>query len=408
MDGHHDRTQHAALLYALDEARHSGVLEVRRDAEHRRIYLLGGAPVWTESNLDEESLQHTLVAAGLVPRSIASAILDELEPGQDPAEALLNSEMLSAEALEAHLALHVERTFTASLAWDRGEWSFRPCPGLRASAVDPSLRLHVPALRALWHGVCRHVPDDAPELLGFTRGEGQLLHQEVFDRVFPALGVHPALEDLSRTVRLGPTVDELVELFADRSEELSRLLWLLHTIGALTIEGLERSEPLIDWSGDETSEPDAAIPEPGERRSVDVFVIEEDDESVEEEIDQKQMFQATTAGDESPQAQHLRAAHRARMGRDYYTFIDCRPDSNRADLMRSFRRFEDRWKQEASRVDLPQEVRRMAQDLLRATRLVWRTLSDGKRRKAYNTRLKRGTAQVVRGAVDPTPPGGGS
>jgi len=277
--GPHDRTQHAALLYALHERRRSGILEVRNDQLHRRIFLLGGTPIWCESNLEEEALAQTIVASGLVPCSIASAILDDLAPDADAVEAVLGADLLTEEVLEVHLAQRVERGFAAGLAWDQGEWTFEAHPRLRPSAVDPALRLEVATVRALWSGACWHLPADAAELEPFSRGDGAVQHEERFDRIFPVLCVDPGLEDLSRMVRLGPSVDKLHGLFRERGADLARLLWLLHAIGALAVEGLE--SPVVDLPSADgeaiPAEVHVGTADSSERLSYDIYV-EEDSE----------------------------------------------------------------------------------------------------------------------------------
>jgi curved DNA-binding protein CbpA len=461
-NGNHERATYLALVYGLLQASRSGILEVKARHHWRRVFLLGGSPIWFESSLESESLGQTLVAAGLVAKGQVEWLTSKLSPGEDLRDALVMSGSITAEGLEAHLQSQIERGYAAPLSWARGKWTFDPCDALDSASIDPALIGDVAPLRALWQGVQQQVEMD--QVLEFVSdpGAGVLTPSQGFEQAFPGLEVDEPFGELPGCIGDATTVEELFRKIPDRSGNLMKLLWLLEVVGLVRREG--RSSPdvlaLIDgWvgerhGGDERiSFVDEAPPEPpppppspappragasgaskmqerawsreslagdsGAYSSTSSVTTGNSWSAMESsllpghpgensippgEITSSRWSTPPAQAEPEPRrspgeiAELLRTAHGHRMGKDYYAFLGVESSASLKEIRRAYKRLAKHWKAAATTDGLPEEALGMARDLSTAARRVWQTMSDQTLRQAYNRRLAQGSAPLVQGA----------
>ena len=91
----------------------------------------------------------------------------------------------------------------------------------------------------------------------------------------------------------------------------------------------------------------------------------------------------------------LRAAHRKRLGRDFYAFLGLPPTAPKQAIDRKCKGLARRWRMPGKQRGLDPEVQRKVDELLAGVQLVWRTLTDDGHRAEYDKRLQQGRAPKV-------------
>jgi tetratricopeptide (TPR) repeat protein len=425
--GEHDRVRYVAMVYSLLQAGRSGVLEIESGPRWRRLYLIGGQPVWYESNLDDEGLAKTLVSLGLLSRRQLNWIQGKLSEGEKLETGLVAAGTLSAEDVDSAVRTQLERGYAAALSWSSGSWRFTPCDAVLPDRIDPTLRREVNPLRALWEGVQLHVQmDDA--LSAVTDPEaGAVRLSDGFAEQFERLEVEEVLTELPAAVSGEPTVEELFKRIPDRTGNLAKLLWLLQTVELIQREG-GGSTPLADarawldalpaavekvqWLDEEGSDTDGdlgdtaedLLGDPDEEVSIGDPVkvttvgVTEAEPTASEGATGSRTKKKSKAPRRTPDeyADLLRSAHRHRMGKDYYAFLGVAPTAPLAEIKKAYGRLAKRCKKARATDGLADDARELAKEMLNAARRVWLTLSDDTLRAAYNRRLDAGDAPVVR------------
>jgi len=109
--------------------------------------------------------------------------------------------------------------------------------------------------------------------------------------------------------------------------------------------------------------------------------------------------------------QIIRRDYNKRMGRDYYMFLRLESDAPLPHIEKRCRQLAGRWAAAQRSRFMPPEVKELAKELATGIQLVYRTLSDPKRRAEYDRRLAAGQAPTltpIKGASSlsgaPTPP----
>jgi curved DNA-binding protein CbpA len=91
----------------------------------------------------------------------------------------------------------------------------------------------------------------------------------------------------------------------------------------------------------------------------------------------------------------LRAAHRKRIGLDFYAFIGVPPRAPKQAIDRKCKGLARRWRIPGKQRALPEDVSTKVDELLAGVQLVWRTLTDDAHRKEYDKRMGQGRAPKV-------------
>jgi len=452
--GEHSRASCLALLFGLLEAARSGTLEITSGHHWRRVFLVGGRPVWYESSLETETLAHTLVASGLVGQGQMKWLSSKLSPGEDLCDALVVSGTVQPDALDAHVVAQVERGYTSAFSWEAGSWTFVPCDGLEPNSLDPALLLDIQPLEALWAGVQQQVEMDQVLPTVTDADAGAVCPGKGLPAQFETLGVDETFASLPDSIGESATVDELFRKIPDRSGNLVKLLWFLETIGLVLRPEREGTGPLEDvlaWVHQRVEE------EPlEEEESVDLLppdAVRDVDESSGDNGEPAPVAESTSedspsgassiwsaaessllpghpAGDaattdevpnrwsrsrkkskksdsdRSPEeiTELLVTAHRHRMGKDYYAFLGVDSSASLKEIRRAYKRLARHWKAAAAVDGLEPEAVQVARELSTSARRVWQTMSDETLRQAYNRRLAQGSAPLVQPRIRPKAP----
>lgn len=243
--GDHDRAAHVNLLFQLYRARRNGILTVRSGQHFRQLYIVAGSPAWYSSNVEDEGLAASLVAAGLVTASQMDWLRNKLSPGEQLGQVLVASGTLTRERLQVHEQMQVEQGYTAALAWRKGTWSFESCQEDLSDRLDPALQMPIQPMRVLWRGIKRHVPMDESLRTISDPTAGDLLPGDDLEAVFPSLEVDAMFTNLPAEIGERTRVESLFRVIADRSGDLAKLLWMMEKIGLLVREG-QPNEDLLE------------------------------------------------------------------------------------------------------------------------------------------------------------------
>ena len=449
--GEHTRASCVALLFGLLEAERSGTLEVSSGHHWRRVFLVGGRPVWYESSLETETLAHTLVASGLVGQGQMKWLSSKLSPGEDLSEALVVSGTIPLDTLHEHVAAQIERGYTSALIWDSGTWTFTPCDGLDPASLDPALLLDINPRRALWSGVRQQVQMD--QILQFVSDPdaGAVCPGDGLETVFDTLGVDDTFAGLPQSIGESATVEDLFREIPDRSGNLVKLLWVLEIIGVVQRPERNGSGPLeavLEWVHDRVEEEpveeeesveiplsedlaDALEPVPDETSQSDAEAPATDattdtssstwsaaessllpghpGEGTADTGEVPGRWSRTRPSAEMAEEQRipeeimelLRTAHSHRMGKDYYAFLGVETGASLKEIRRAYKRLARHWKAAATVDGLEPEAIQIARELSTSARRVWQTMSDETLRQAYNRRLAQGSALLVQPRTRP-------
>jgi len=452
-NGKHERATYLALVYGLLEAGRSGVLEVKARHHWRRVYLLGGTPIWFESSLESESLGQSLVVAGLVAKGQVEWLASKLSAGEDLADVLVLSGAITADGIEAHMQAQVERGYAAALSWATGKWTFQPSDALDPRSIDPALLVEVSPLRALWHGVQQQVEMD--QVLEFVSDPdaGVLTPDERFPEAFVGLEVDEPFQELPGHIGDATTVEELFRKIPDRTGNLMKLLWMLEIVGLVRRDGRTSSAAVAGihrWVAerDDSDERISFVDEPAPS-STEIPAVEQAETS-NSHLRERVWSREPTSTDSVPRstssitssnrwsamessllpghpgensvppgeitgsrwstpapapeeprrsaseiAELLRTAYTHRMGKDYYAFLGVDSSASLKEIRRAYKRLAKHWKAAATTDGLPDDALTMARELSTAARRVWQTMSDQTLRQAYNRRLTQGSAPLV-------------
>lgn len=253
------RKGYVALLSRLHSAGEAGVLEVRHGRQLRRIYFLGGCPLWCESGPGPEDVGDALVGAGrLAPSQVAELRLG-LAPGLSLADAVVDAGLITRDALESAVRVAIERGLAAPLGWQRPSWGFDRRNALPVHLLEwLSLGLGDPLLH-IWPSVRTSVPvEEALALLQDESG-GRLLPTP---DLRPRIGQWPPespLNTIAATLDGGQSLDDLFRRIPDRSGQLALSLWFLVVSGLVE---RDRCPPWTDWVAEDGGHAPTAAPPP--------------------------------------------------------------------------------------------------------------------------------------------------
>jgi tetratricopeptide (TPR) repeat protein len=96
-------------------------------------------------------------------------------------------------------------------------------------------------------------------------------------------------------------------------------------------------------------------------------------------------------------AELLRTAHKHRMGKDCYTFLDLKPQASKDEIKQAYHRLVRVWEAAGQDPEIPADARDAAGELVAAAIFAFRTLTDDERRVEYDRRMERGQAPLLTG-----------
>jgi len=344
-------TPFPALLYKIFANRMTGLMYLSRTGAERTLFFEAGEPVYALSNASAESLGAVLLDLGLLGVKQLAAVLEAKAATELLGQRLLREGILTVEELLFALDHQVHQRFLGCFGFDSGMFVF---------SAESSWMADLPRFPqnpiALIHGGVQKLV--APNVLA-THLQGRLqsyvVRTEKFVHFRPFFPDETGLLDRIDGLQ---TVDALTRTAGRDVMGMLRLLWALHQADMVDFapgpqrEGVRpaRKIPLPSR---------AALPAvPAQRRA-------------------------------SPAAEVAAAVGElyARMGADYWTFLDVPRDADDAALREAFRVALDRVAPEQLR-ELSPQARSQARVVLQALKKAYNTLVDPAARAQYAARLE--------------------
>jgi curved DNA-binding protein CbpA len=215
--------------------------------------------------------------------------------------------------------------------------------------------------------------------------------------LFSRLKVEEAFVGLPDAIGDGCNVEEIFRQVPDGSGNLVKLLWFLEAAGLLHRQGRPQ-DPSIDAQLNAIAEAPppkasktaqaAQAPKPPAPPKKSQNEPTEEAASAESGDGQKKRRPPMTDD-------QLRAAHRKRIGLDFYAFIGVPPRAPKQAIDRKCKGLARRWRIPGKHRTLPEDVNAKVDDLLAGVQLVWRTLTDDTHREEYDKRMGQGRAPKV-------------
>jgi hypothetical protein len=178
-------------------------------------------------------------------------------------------------------------------------------------------------------------------------------------------------------------VDQLARKLPECSGDLVRLLWFLEAGGLV-----KRSQQVS-----KTNEAPVEVPSTEPQRKPEPQVSE-----TRESGGASSSPPPVITGGNPTVAQ----VYAARMGSDYYSFLQVPQGSDPATIKVACRQLAQQWHALAANPQLDSGDRARVQELLRGVQQAWSTFTDAKRKAAYDEQLEAGTAPRVEGAEGST------
>lgn len=216
-------TSFPLLLHALMVDERSAVLELKLRNLIKRIAFEGGVPVGCESNLQHETLGHSLVAKGKLTAAEHHALLAEASAkGRALQGLLVEQQRISGFELFKHLQAMLGRTVLDAFRWGDATWKLLPPEELEAP-------IRMNTMQLVYTG-CMQLP------LSALTEHLSLPDSEVLAFLPDAPNAHDELKLSARDTRLlqalkkRPTLGELCMLPGLTAEEVHRKLYALRVL----------------------------------------------------------------------------------------------------------------------------------------------------------------------------------
>ena len=390
--GKHDRETFVRVFFSLFRNRRTGVLEVTFGKKSRRLYFLGGEPIAFRSDLPEDDIGRTLANAGLIPEKQVNWIRDKLGQGESLEQAIVLSGALTTDQINDHKQNRLQTNVGAPLLWGSGDWLFQPTPNLRVSQIDPALRSKTSTIASLWGAVGQHVSMDAVFPKVTDPKAGMVALDPLCAALFPSLAVDNDFAGLLDVIGNGTSVEDIFRQVSDSTGNLVKLLWFLEAAGLLHREGRPQ-DTMLDQQIDAAVSAPPSTPAPSRRSTATSGKAPRTPtptvEAPAKTEDGERKRRPPMTDDQ------LRAAHRKRLGRDFYAFLGLPPTAPKHAIDRKCKGLARRWRLPGKQRGLDPEVQRKVDELLAGVQLVWRTLTDDGHRAEYDKRLQQGRAPKV-------------
>ena len=403
--GTHERENFVRVFFAIFRNQHSGILNVSFGKRSRTLYFLGGHPISYRSDLPEDDLGRTLSNAELIPEKQMTWIRDKLGKDENLEQAIVMSGALTAAQIAEHKRNRLQTNIGSPLQWGSGEWRFEPHTRLHNSRIDPALRPDTGALAALWHAVQQHVSMDAVFPTVTDPAAGMVAIDPLCNALFGSLKVEDAFVGLPDAIGSGCSVEEIFRQVPDGSGNLVKLLWFLEAAGLLHREGRPQ-DPSIETQLKTVSEAPAPKPQiqanPPSKKGSKPTPPSQPTARKKEPPEAAAHPEPAAEGPEGQRKKRpplsddqLRAAHRKRIGLDFYAFLGLPPRAPKQAIDRKCKGLARRWRIPGKHRELPQDVQEKVDELLAGVQLVWRTLTDDAHRAEYDKRMGQGRAPKV-------------
>jgi hypothetical protein len=389
--GTHGRREFVRVLFALYRNQHSGILDIQFGKKSRKLFFLGGNPIAYRSDLPEEDIGRTLANANLLPEKQINYFREKLSEGEQLEQAIIMSGALTGKQIADHKQSRMHSNIGSPLLWGSGTWTFQPRPNTQVGRIDPALRPDANALAALWQAVQQHVSMDAVFPSVTDPKAGAVALDPLCGALFSSFAVDAPFDALPEAISNGCSVEEIFRKLPDSSGNLVKLLWTLDSTGLIHREGRPHDTSIADQI---QAAYEAPPPKPSAKRSKDATPKKDAGSN---KASGPKKGEAPGQRKKRPPLtdDQLRAAHRKRIGRDFYAFLGVPPGAPTHAIDRKCKGLARRWRTPGKQREIPADVAEKVNELLAGVQLVWRTLTDEKHRAEYDKRHEQGRAPKV-------------
>ena len=361
--GRFDRRSLFGLLLDLFKGHAAGRLVLSHLRSRREVYLLNGYPVWATSDHPDESVEAVLVRQGVLLVSALSELhMQASREGTTVPQVALGRGLCTAEQLLAAERTRVRRVVVGAFQWAAGDYEWEAGDAF----VDRVAVHETNPLPCLAEAVELYMSVDALAADLQARNEHLFVAGTRRRRLGSYLTLRPSLAGLDQDIDSGCTVEDLFHKYAADREGLIRTLWLMFRLGVA--DSVEVTPPLPDQlrprtASGEQSRPPASmfLPAAAELAGTD------------------------TVREPQPDAGPLLQDYLSLMSGDHYRFLRLEPDADLTGIVVAYRSLKARYEPSGFAGDL----RRKVKELRGRLELAFDTLSDERRRAAYDAELAR-------------------
>jgi len=320
--------------------RHSaGCLSLTRGDAQRDIYFLNGYPVAAESGEDSESLISMLLEMGLLDRAAGdNAVRVAQLEGQAVRDILLKRFLVTERKLKRAERARVRRIVINSFGWSSGTCEFESGEGLlsgRAVAeVNPVSCLSEVVEHSL--SLAELFPDIE------ARMDQVLCKGARYGNLVSYVEVAPGLRGLLDCFEGNSTIGSLFETFSSEPDALTRVLWLMLSLGIVEGKGPVRQP---------SPSPAPSAQPPEQQEDVDLSFVEEH--------------------------------HRLRLGLDYYNFLGLERSVRLEEIEAVHAKLAALYAPHSTNPEVEEQLK----DLRNRLQVSFKTLSDPTDREHYDQRL---------------------
>lgn len=365
--GKHSPAEWIRLLFSLQAEGFSGELLLRSGAQTRQYLVINGHLMNFRSSHRDETLAKTLVKSKLVDQN---AVLD-LEEFQVEV-AILEEELLSDEAVEAHFDVRLQTGIVAGLIQNTGSWEVREHPSLSVVEVSRALYPKMDLWNVLWGGVKIHL--STKELMAWAGKKGRIFRRsKKLSLPYVEAANSDFLSDCASAENLGAFLQS-----GGHSEDIAARIWILAAAGIYDlVDGFDEAvaSPPSPPSPPAPTEPVKSAPDTAPVMSRTPL--------------------PTIPKPAGNQDEDIAAEHHQRMEKNYYAFLGLPSTASAEELRDVSRAMAQRMNALSRSPSLSQETRLLVQDMLSGVQRAYGTFTDRKRKEDYDRQIADGGAATI-------------
>ena len=416
------------FLATVFQSHTSGEFQLHLGGVVRTIYSLNGYPVWVDGPDCEDALLRVLIEDGLLSREAADSGRAIATKAGIPLHRVLTEERL---VQRTDLAAGVESLIIDTIAVavrSGGNYQF-----LSGDGFAGGIPIHeVNPIRALWRGVCAHLPPEAAAAWLDPIVNRPLGRTRTFNRLFGYIADTAAIRLLGEHLGQARSSAALRELMPASRVAVDRALWLMLNAGLVDLADAHvgqdgarpspipaprpTSNPRTDSSDLPEGSRSTPLPPPGRTsnpsapglrevgpaagapevtRRVGEHMVRFDAPLGGRRTTERMPAVAAPQSAEEAEAIILRD-HVARLELDHYEFLGVARGAVRSDVDSAYALLAPRYRLRGLGEEMHPDTRIKARELLGRLILAVEELSDPKRRADYDVRLAIGRARITR------------
>ena len=360
------------LIHEIAAAGLSGALRLERERVKVVVYFELGEIVYAASNLRVHRLIEVARRAGVTDQQLARACNEEAAPDAKLGAALVETRILSAEALEKLLIRQTTEVLRPLLLWTSGTWQFNA----RARLVE-NMRVKINS-RELMMEAARRLPEDF--VAKRFPNSNEILFTEITTSSNEQAFLPTEVFVLSR-VDVNARINEVIALSGLAESEALRVIYTLVGGGCLRRENPPRAFTPEEVAQALALQASIAAAKPGAPAAIDAASIVEANKSAEAKA------QPVVQPEENEQAALNEMFARLARATNHYTMLGIGQRASPTEIKRAYhahaRRFHpDRFHSDADKT-LPARVEAAFKQIGHA----YETLSNKSTRAAYDLKL---------------------